>query len=148
MLGKDDIVRGFHNVCRHRAFPVTQKASGSSTIFGCKYHGWSYDTKGQLTKAPQFDHIPGFEKSQNSLFQIHTKVDDCGFIHINLSGNPDVNDSQIFYAKNIGRPDQINIDSQFIYSWEFKGNFNWKVIGTHSNTLGGTEAGAESKYSK
>ena len=33
-------IHGFHNVCRHRAFPVVTKDSGSARIFNCQYHGW------------------------------------------------------------------------------------------------------------
>lgn len=78
ILGKDNIIRAFHNVCRHRAYTITKKPSGSSLILGCRYHGWSYDTKGNLVKAPQFDGIDGFDKSDNGLFKIHTCTDRSG----------------------------------------------------------------------
>ena len=32
-------ITGFHNICRHRAFPVVTEAKGCSQIFSCKYHG-------------------------------------------------------------------------------------------------------------
>jgi phenylpropionate dioxygenase-like ring-hydroxylating dioxygenase large terminal subunit len=50
ILGKDHIIRAFHNVCRHRAYTITKKPAGSSLVLGCRYHGWSYDTKGNLVK--------------------------------------------------------------------------------------------------
>ncbi|KAJ4323210.1 hypothetical protein N0V84_004473 [Fusarium piperis] len=126
MLGKDDTVRAFHNICRHRAFPVAKKASGSSTVLGCRYHGWSYDTKGQLTKAPHFDNVPGFEKNQNGLFPIHTKVDNGGFIHINMSASEAAGD-EVSCIKKTSQIASISQSSHFIDSWEVKGNFNWKV---------------------
>ncbi|CAM1508033.1 Fc.00g048810.m01.CDS01 [Cosmosporella sp. VM-42] len=138
ILGKDKIVRAFHNVCRHRAFPVTPKASGSSTVLGCKYHGWSYDTKGQLTKAPQFDNVPGFDKSQNSLFEIHCKVDKYGFLHINLCGTLEAGEREIMEATKIGKPARIIPESQFVHSWECKGKFNWKVM-VHDRFQSGEE---------
>ncbi|RDW57834.1 hypothetical protein BP5796_12635 [Coleophoma crateriformis] len=127
ILGKDNTVRAFHNVCRHRAFPVTEKASGSSTILGCKYHGWCYNTQGQLTKAPHFDDVSGFDRSQNSLFEIHTKVNEYGFLQINLDGSKEAGESQLPDTKKIGKPAGINYGSQFLHSWELKGNFNWKL---------------------
>lgn len=131
MLGKDGTVRAFHNICRHRAFPVAKKASGSSTVLGCRYHGWSYDTKGQLTKAPHFDNVPGFEKSQNGLFPIHTRMDDGGFLHVNMSASePTVN--ELSHIKKTSRLAGISQNSHSIDSWEVKGNFNWKVVGTLS----------------
>jgi hypothetical protein len=50
ILSKDGLIRGFHNICRHRGFPVVSKDQGCSSIIGCRYHGWSYNTNGQLVK--------------------------------------------------------------------------------------------------
>ena len=50
ILSKDGIIREFHNICRHRGFPVVSKSEGCSTIIGCRYHGWSYNSKGELVK--------------------------------------------------------------------------------------------------
>lgn len=33
---KDDHYQAFHNVCRHRAYPVITKPAGSSLILGCQ----------------------------------------------------------------------------------------------------------------
>lgn len=38
-LDRQGVLRGFHNVCRHRAFPVVTTDSGSASILACKYHG-------------------------------------------------------------------------------------------------------------
>lgn len=32
-------LNGFHNVCRHRAFPLVSNDSGTVNILSCKYHG-------------------------------------------------------------------------------------------------------------
>ncbi|KAH7055995.1 iron-sulfur cluster-binding protein [Macrophomina phaseolina] len=85
ILGKDHVIRAFHNVCRHRAYTITKKKSGSSTVLGCRYHGWSYDTRGRLVKAPAFDNIASFDRSQNGLFEIHTHTTRQGFIFVNLN---------------------------------------------------------------
>ncbi|KAH6884443.1 Rieske [2Fe-2S] iron-sulfur domain-containing protein [Thelonectria olida] len=127
ILGKDNVVRAFHNVCRHRAFPVTEKASGSATVLGCKYHGWCYNTKGQLTKAPQFDQVEGFDKAENGLFEIHTKVDGYGFLHVNLSASKEAGDSEPGDGTTLGSPAGVNCNSEFLCSLEYKGKFNWKV---------------------
>lgn len=36
IMGKDNELRAFHNVCRHRAFPVVKKQCGSALVLGCK----------------------------------------------------------------------------------------------------------------
>ena len=49
---KDGALRGFHNVCRHRAGPLVGEEVGHCNVLRCKYHGWLYDTDGALRKAP------------------------------------------------------------------------------------------------
>lgn len=39
VLDREGRIRGFHNVCRHRAFPVVTQDSGTASILACKYHG-------------------------------------------------------------------------------------------------------------
>src|SRR6476661_5521176 len=48
-------LRGFHNVCRHRAGPLVDDGEGRVSGFVCRYHGWSYDTTGRLVTARDFD---------------------------------------------------------------------------------------------
>src|SRR5690349_16478637 len=38
-------LRGFVNVCRHRAFPVARE-DGNRRTLQCAYHGWTYDLDG------------------------------------------------------------------------------------------------------
>src|ERR1700733_7055232 len=46
--GSDGIVRAFHNMCSHRGNPVAWDARGKCRYFTCRFHGWTYDTKGAL----------------------------------------------------------------------------------------------------
>ena len=46
--GTDGVVRGFHNVCRHRAAEVVREESGSARAFQCFYHHWTYGLDGAL----------------------------------------------------------------------------------------------------
>jgi phenylpropionate dioxygenase-like ring-hydroxylating dioxygenase large terminal subunit len=32
-------LNGFHNICRHRAYPVVTEDNGNVNILACKYHG-------------------------------------------------------------------------------------------------------------
>ncbi|HEX9771750.1 MAG TPA: aromatic ring-hydroxylating dioxygenase subunit alpha, partial [Kiloniellales bacterium] len=50
--GRDGALRGFHNVCRHRAGPLVREASGRCAALTCGYHGWRYDLEGRLRSAP------------------------------------------------------------------------------------------------
>ena len=49
--GKDGRLRAFANVCRHRGSLVCLEAKGNTRKFMCPYHGWIYDTTGELKAA-------------------------------------------------------------------------------------------------
>jgi phenylpropionate dioxygenase-like ring-hydroxylating dioxygenase large terminal subunit len=130
MLGKDKIPRAFHNVCRHRAYIITKKPAGSSLVLGCRYHGWSYDTKGYLVKAPQFDSIEGFDKTQNGLFGIYTCTDRAGFVHVNLDSGKVVHPPDLENLVHVSTDTGIVEHGKWLTAWEMSGAFNWKTIGT------------------
>ncbi len=52
--GADGELRGFYNVCRHRAGPPAE-GCGSRKLFRCGYHGWTYGLDGCLISAPEFE---------------------------------------------------------------------------------------------
>jgi phenylpropionate dioxygenase-like ring-hydroxylating dioxygenase large terminal subunit len=75
-------INAFHNVCRHRAYPVVEdEGCGNKKILACRYHGWSYGLNGKLAKAPGYEGLE-FDKEQNGLFKIHTRVDRNGFVWV------------------------------------------------------------------
>ena len=55
-----DEVRGFYNVCRHRAGPLAQGCGRAARIV-CRYHGWSYDLQGRLVRAPEMEGTRDFD---------------------------------------------------------------------------------------
>ena len=134
ILGKDGKIRAFHNVCRHRAYTVTKKESGSSLVLGCRYHGWSYNAYGSLTKAPHFDKVPGFDKSQNGLFEIHTLVSKYGFVFVNLRAGVEIPEGhfegldEFVETTSRNRFGIMNSPSTLVWarSQTIDGNFNWK----------------------
>ncbi|KAF2690624.1 ISP domain-containing protein [Lentithecium fluviatile CBS 122367] len=147
MLGKDHIARAFHNVCRHRAYTLTKKPAGSSLVLGCRYHGWSYDTKGSLVKAPQFDGIDGFDKAQNGLFKIHACTDRNGFIHINLDAGDDIYAPDLEDLMDFSVEHGISSNSKWLTGWEMNGAFNWKTIGASDRTGIGTSNSSAARTS-
>jgi choline monooxygenase len=64
------VLRGFFNVCRHRAAAVMTEPCGTATKLRCQYHGWTYDLAGQLRGTPEFEGVCHFEKSENGLVPI------------------------------------------------------------------------------
>ena len=47
-------LRGYHNVCLHRAGPVAT-GCGKRQTMQCKYHGWTYNLRGELLRAPDME---------------------------------------------------------------------------------------------
>jgi phenylpropionate dioxygenase-like ring-hydroxylating dioxygenase large terminal subunit len=41
-------INAFHNVCRHRAYPILEQDCGKVSILACKYHGSLYDSVPRL----------------------------------------------------------------------------------------------------
>ncbi|KAF4464043.1 cytochrome P450 oxidoreductase [Fusarium albosuccineum] len=133
-------INAFHNICRHRAFPVLDPEkgdSGNSSFFACKYHGWSYGLNGNLAKAPGYQDLEGFDKSKNDLLPIHVKVDARGFIWINMDAKetPEIAWSDDFDSLDTHeRFDYYNFDDyEFDHVWEMKGDYNWKILADNYN---------------
>lgn len=59
VLNDAGTLRAFFNVCRHRAGPIAE-GCGRQRLFACRYHGWTYDLKGQLVRAPEMDDVADF----------------------------------------------------------------------------------------
>jgi nitrite reductase/ring-hydroxylating ferredoxin subunit len=120
ILGKDHKLRAFHNVCRHRAYTVATKEQGSCLVLRCKYHGWTYDSKGKLIKAPKFEGVAGFDKSQNGLYEIRTFIDSSGFLYANF----DIYGSDGLSIR-VGVP--IRASLSLVDNWNVETDFNWKI---------------------
>jgi len=81
--GRDGALRGFHNVCRHRAGPLVDDGPGRHNFLRCRYHGWTYEEDGRLKSPRDFGEAEGFDASRFSLFPIRAA---CarGFVFVNL----------------------------------------------------------------
>jgi len=64
--GADGTLRGFYNVCRHRAGPPAE-GCGSRKLFRCGYHGWTYGLDGSLISATEVDGVEGFRPEEFAL---------------------------------------------------------------------------------
>jgi len=61
--GKDEQIRAFANVCRHRGAIVVREESGHRTSLQCHYHAWTYRLDGMLLSAPGMKDETGFDKT-------------------------------------------------------------------------------------
>src|ERR1051325_401877 len=67
------VLRGFHNVCRHRAGLVAE-GFGQCERFRCGYHGWTYDLSGKLIGVPDFEGVENFERSRMGLVPLRLET--------------------------------------------------------------------------
>ncbi|MDG2004135.1 MAG: aromatic ring-hydroxylating dioxygenase subunit alpha, partial [Novosphingobium sp.] len=84
--GRDDVIRGFVNACRHRGNAFCH-GEGKSARFTCPYHKWSYGLDGKLLAVSQPDFegpVEEFVGDKEQLGLIEVPVE-CfaGFIFIN-----------------------------------------------------------------
>ncbi|MFC8526129.1 SRPBCC family protein [Nocardia sp. NPDC057227] len=91
--GRDQEVRAFHNVCRHRGnklvwseFP-REEVSGTCRQFTCKYHGWRYGLDGGLNFVQQEGEFFGLDKGEFGLVPVHCEIW-AGFVYVNLAPEP------------------------------------------------------------
>lgn len=82
-------LRGFHNVCRHRAHELL---AGEGTVTGsivCPYHAWSYDLGGKLRAGPRLSRMNDFDIDKVCLQPV--RVEEFGpfvFANIDLDAAP------------------------------------------------------------
>jgi choline monooxygenase len=78
-------LRGFFNVCRHRAGQVAL-SRGNRRSLQCQYHGWTYGLDGALRTAPEMDEAEGFDKADFGLEPV--RVEEWGpFVFAALSAD-------------------------------------------------------------
>src|SRR6266571_2646379 len=65
-------LRGFYNVCRHRAGPPAE-GCGSRKLFRCGYHGWTYGLDGVLISATEIEGVEGFRPEEFALKPVRTE---------------------------------------------------------------------------
>jgi choline monooxygenase len=70
--GTDGKLRGFYNVCRHRAGPPAE-GCGSRKLFRCGYHGWTYGLDGALISATEIDGVEGFRPEDFALAPVRAE---------------------------------------------------------------------------
>jgi choline monooxygenase len=80
--GLDSKLRGFYNVCRHRAGPPAE-GCGSRRLFRCGYHGWTYGLDGSLISSTEMEGVKDFHAEDFALTPV--KVEEWfNFIFVNL----------------------------------------------------------------
>jgi carnitine monooxygenase subunit len=75
-------LRGFYNVCRHRAHELVN-GHGQARAFVCPYHAWTYNLDGRLIAARHTSDLIDFELSDHCLVPVRVE-EFAGFVFVNL----------------------------------------------------------------
>lgn len=51
--GRDNRLRAFHNMCRHRGTQLLRAVGKNQKAITCPYHDWTYDLEGKLVSVPK-----------------------------------------------------------------------------------------------
>ncbi len=79
---QDSQIKGFYNVCQHRAHELLEGSGCIKSRIVCPYHNWSYDFSGKL-KSVRYCNQPCFDLADHSLSPIQT-AEMLGFVFVNL----------------------------------------------------------------
>jgi choline monooxygenase len=118
-------LRGFHNVCRHRASLVAQGA-GQCERLRCPYHGWTYGLDGQLLGVPDFEGVENFDRQRMGLVPLQLDTwEQFIFAKIDASDTRPLSD----YLEDIPQLTRhLNIaQMHFVERRDYVIECNWKV---------------------
>ncbi len=86
--GRDDVLRAFLNVCRHRGARLCNEAVGQlKGSIQCRYHAWTYGLDGRLIGAPNVLNDAQFDRMNFGLLPVALE-DWEGLIWLNLADEP------------------------------------------------------------
>ena len=132
--GQDDVIRVFHNACRHRGNKLEREA-GCTRAFSCNFHGWVFSTEGELkliTDEHQFETI---DKAEYGLVPVTSEVWE-NFIFVNLDEKPRETLAEWLGEEFYGRYNNGYFDlHENVSTYSFVLNCNWH-LGVNSFTEG------------
>jgi nitrite reductase/ring-hydroxylating ferredoxin subunit len=84
----DGGVKAFINSCRHRGMQLAKSGSrGHAAMIRCPFHGWTWDTKGDLKSIPCSWDFPHVDRSEFGLDAVHVDLWG-GFVFVSLAESP------------------------------------------------------------
>jgi Rieske 2Fe-2S family protein len=122
--GADGVIRGFHNVCRHRGSLVCTEAAGHANKLVCPYHQWTYGLDGKLLACRGMG--DDFDKSQFSLKQLAVQEFE-GLIYLSLAEKPWDTERAREVISGLARP-QGFANAKVAKAVDYLVNANWKLV--------------------
>lgn len=94
--GRDQVLRAFLNVCRHRGARLCHTDSGDAgRAIRCPYHAWAYQLDGSLIAAPNWPTMDTIDTSDYGLRPVHL-TEWHGLVWLNLAADPGPLEDQLW----------------------------------------------------
>jgi Rieske 2Fe-2S family protein len=88
--GKDGVLRGFFNTCRHRGHELLPCGGPqvNNRFIRCPYHSWAYGLDGRFKSAPNFADRDGWRRDDPDNSLVRARVEEWGgWMWVNSSGD-------------------------------------------------------------
>jgi choline monooxygenase len=123
---REDVVRAFANVCRHRGALVASGAAERGTL-QCPYHAWTYGLDGGLRAAPRAQDDPGIDRDELGL--VPMAAGSWGpFVFVNPDADAPPLAEALGDLPEIVREHGLDVDALvFHHRAEYEVRANWKV---------------------
>ena len=122
--GRDGVIRGFHNTCRHRGSQICADGHSRSVKLMCPYHKWTYELDGSLIGAPRMP--PDFRPRDHALRPVPVELL-AGCIYIALSNEaPDFSPFRAAVAPLLA-PYKMT-DAKVAFESTLVEKANWKLV--------------------
>jgi choline monooxygenase len=125
---RDNSIRGFFNVCQHRAHQLLAGSGNIKNVIRCPYHSWTYEMDGTLRSAPKCEEVVNFRREDVKLAPIAVDVVG-GFVFVNLNpqARPLSSSDGHFGTKLLEMcPEAPQL--RFVKRQDFHIKANWKVV--------------------
>lgn len=99
---KDGTVKVHMNRCRHRGAQVCEKEAGNAKVLRCWFHGWVYDTSGNLIDVPGRDAYGEHFNQESMALSAPPKIGQYrGFVFASLNPNSEELEKYLGNAKEM-----------------------------------------------
>jgi len=128
--GHDGILRGFHNLCRHRGSRIVPDARGvCNKAMVCPYHGWAYNLDGGLRGIANRDTFPPMQAEKWGLKPLEMEIwNGLVFIRFQTGPQPAVAEILARFDDEIAPYDLANMVPTDSNSMDDLLGVNWKSV--------------------
>jgi len=128
--GHDGILRGFHNLCRHRGSRIVPDARGvCNKAMVCPYHGWAYNLDGGLRGIANRDTFPPMQAEKWGLKPLDMEIwNGLVFIRFQTGPQPAVAEILARFDDEIAPYDLANMVPTDSNSMDDLLAVNWKSV--------------------